>query len=466
MKSYEEFCLGKIPRATDCGFEVGELPSCLIPFQEKAVRISLRRGRSAMFEECGLGKTVQQLAWAHEVVRHTGGKVLILAPLAVSQQTIREGKKFNLPCSYAVNQNEAVGPVTITNYERLSGFDSSQFSGVVLDESSILKNYIGKTKEAIVSAFANTPYRLACSATPAPNDYLELGNHSEFLGIMHSHQMIARWFINNTMLFGSYRLKAHAVTDFWDWVSSWALMASKPSDISPDFDDSRFALPAMRIIKRRIESDMTIGRADGELIHMPRLTATSVHKERRLTVSERSAAVAEIVAREPSESWLLWADTDYEADSLAEAIPEAVNVGGSDSLEKKESGLLGFVVGNPRILITKPKVAGLGMNFQHCARMAFVASTFSFEAWYQAVRRIWRYGQLRPVDVYMIYGAAEDEVMNVLESKRNAFTGMQTAMIDAARRRQHKVGSTGDYNPTTTVSIPSWLFDRVEDENA
>lgn len=464
---YSEFCLQKKPRATDFGFEPTEdFAPVLYPFQLAMTRVALRRGRCALFAECGLGKTPMQLVWSHEVARHVGGQVLILAPLAVSQQTIREGTKFGLPVSYARDKSEVRDRVTITNYERLDGFDLTQFAGIVLDESSILKAYTGKTKRAIVDGFKDTPYRLACSATPAPNDYMELGNHSEFLGIMSSNEMLARWFIVNIdgSVTCNYRIKGHAVGEFWDWVSSWASMASRPSDISPEFDDSAFELPQLNVIRHCVGVDITKGDTKGKLFRIPETSATNIHVERRLSIGERVEFARGLIASQPNEPWLIWADTDYEADALAASVEGLVNVKGSLSIERKESALLDFTTGASLRLLTKPKIAGFGLNWQHCANVMFIASTFSFESWYQAIRRCYRFGQTRQVNVHMVFGSTEASVMDILERKRIEFVSMQKAMFDAARRRQHQAADNGDYLPRAAMTIPNWL--REENESA
>jgi len=455
---YSKFCETKKPSVLEFGFDTDDICPTLFPFQRDIVKTSLKRGRSAIFAERGLGKTPMQLSWAQAVCRNTDGKVLILAPLAVSQQTIREGEKFGIPVKYATTQSDCSDTITITNYERLANFEPSEFSGVVLDESSILKAYTGKTKRELVRAFKATQFKLACSATPSPNDHMELGNHSEFLGIMESNEMLARWFIVDTQLqAGNYRLKGHASRDFWDWVSSWAMMASKPSDVSPEYDDSTFVLPEMSIIKHCIGVDIVEGRGDGMLLRIPEMSATSVHRERRISSNQRAKEAAALIKAEPNEPWLIWADTDYEAEAVVKELDGVCNVKGSSSLEHKEEKLIGFSQGDPLWLLTKPKIAGFGMNWQHCARVLFVASTFSFESWYQAIGRCHRFGQTRPVHVHMVFGHTEAEVMNILERKRQEFGTMQKSMFAAARRRQHDKRDVGDYNPTIDMLIPSWL---------
>jgi superfamily II DNA or RNA helicase len=457
---YAAFLDSKHIEAPEVGFEAPMLPSFLFPFQRETVATALRRGRAAVFAECGLGKTPMQLSWAQSVAEHSARPVLILAPLAVAQQTVREGEKFGIPVRYAPNQDEAAGDIVITNYERLQNFDAAAFGGVVLDESSILKAYTGVTKRRIVEAFQRTPFRLACSATPAPNDHLELGNHSEFLSVLSSHQMIARWFINDMNQAGVYRLKGHAVEDFWDWVSSWATLCALPSDVAPEYSDDGYVLPELRYHTHVIDVDMVEGR-DGTLFRMPELSATSIHAERKRTARARAQAVADLVNSEPGEPWIIWTETDYEGDELAAALPEAANLRGSEPPAAKERMLLGFSDGSIRVLISKPKIAGFGLNWQHCARMAFVAATFSFESWYQAVRRCWRFGQTRPVDCHMFMGSTERSVVDVLQSKRKAFEELRESMMEAARRRQHRRASDGRYLPQVPMRVPNWLRSEV-----
>lgn len=463
--AYRNFIAGKAVSAPEVGFEPPSLPSFLFPFQREIVTTSLRRGRAAIFAECGLGKSAMQLSWARAVADETKAPVLILAPLAVAQQTVREGEKFGIPIRYAMNGDGIKsGELVIANYERLKDFDPSVFAGVVLDESSILKAYSGSTKRRLVEAFASTPYRLACSATPAPNDHLELGNHSEFLSVLTSHQMIARWFLADQDA-GEYRLKGHAVEDFWDWISSWASMCALPSDINPKFTNDGYVLPALNHRAHVVEVDMIEGRGD-KLFRIPELSATSVHAERRRTAKARAAKVGALVAAESHETWIVWTETDYEAVELRAAIPTAVELTGGESLERKEATLRAFSDGEIRVLLTKPKIAGYGLNWQHCARQAFVSATFSFESYYQAIRRSWRFGQTRAVDVHMVLGTTERAVVDVLNAKREGFEGMRDSMMQAARRRQHKSATGSDYEPRKKMTVPRWLRPETRGEQA
>jgi hypothetical protein len=459
--SYAKFLKAKRLVVPEVGFEPSALPSFLYPFQRELVATSLRRGRSAMFEECGLGKTGQQLAWAAACAERTGKPSLVLAPLAVAKQTVREGIKFSLPAEYSID-GAARGPVVVTNYERLAGFDPAAFGAVVLDESSILKAYSGVTKRRLLEAFAVTPYRLCCSATPAPNDHLELGNHSEFLSVLSSHQMIARWFINDTSTFGTYRLKGHATEDFWNWVSSWAAMCAVPSDVAPEYSDAGYVLPALQTVTHVVDVDVKADRG-ANLFRIPELSATSVHQERHRTATARAARLAELIRADRSEPWIVWTETNYEADALMESLAgeDVRELRGSEPLARKEDTLELFSTGGVRILVTKPKIAGFGLNWQHCARVAFASATFSFESYYQAIRRCWRFGQARSVQVHIAMGATERGVVDILNGKRALFEQMRDAMMAAARRRQHRQATSGDYIPAQRLKLPVWLKSEV-----
>ena len=455
--SYEHFIASKRVVAPAAGFEPSPLLAPLFPFQAHNVRWALRRGRAAHFQDTGLGKTRQYLEWARQVAAHTGRPVLILAPLAVAHQTVREGKRVGIKVSYVREQAE-VGRqlIVVTNYERLDRFDPEWFGGVVLDESGILKSYSGVTKRAILAAFERTPFKLACTATPAPNDHLELGNHAEFLGVMSSHQMIARWFINDASTFGTYRLKGHAVEAFWDWVSSWAAMASLPSDMG-DFDDSGYVLPPLNTHLHEVDADLA-DRGDAlTLFRMPEMNATSIHAEKRRTAGARAAKAAELVRAEAGERWIVWCETDYASDAITAALPEAVEVRGSDSAEVKEERLVACSEGEIPILVSKPKLAGFGLNWQHVARTVFVGATFSFESYYQAIRRNWRFGQKRPVDAHVVMASTERPVWDVMARKAAEFETMKREMFEAARRaRRVHHDSVEGYVPTVEATLPRW----------
>ncbi len=457
---YAAFLASKESRVIPAGIEPGPLNPMLFPFQREIVEWALRLGRAALFTSCGTGKTPMQLEWAQRVVESTGGSVLILCPLAVAQQTVREGEKFGIKVAYARSQAAAKhAGITATNYEMLKAFDPGAFAGVVLDESSILKSFMGATKRKLMEAFARTPYRLCCTATPAPNDHMEIGNHSEFLGVLPSCEMLTRWFINDTSNFGTYRLKHHAVDAFWDWVASWAVCVDRPSDLG-NYSDAGFVLPSLTVTKHSVPVDLTIDRGD-RLFRLPELSATSLHKEKRLTASTRADRLAVVLAAESKETWVVWCDTDYEADALTAVLPDAVEVRGSHPLERKEEALWRFTCGHTKQLIVKPRIAGFGLNWQHCARVGFIGPSFSYEQWYQAIRRTWRFGQTRDVRVHVIMAETERAVWDVLQRKAGEHEAMKDNMFAATRRAHARSSPRIDYSPQHVGHIPAWLQSEV-----
>lgn len=435
---YSDFLANKLVAVRPTGIDIseGDIHPMLFDWQRAVVAWALKLGKAALFEECGLGKTLQQIEWARIVAEHTGGKVLILAPLAVAHQTVREGEKINVEVTYCRSQEEAEqaeARIVITNYDMLKAFNPDRFAGVVLDESSILKSFTGSTKRAILNAFAETPFRLACTATPAPNDYLELGNHAEFLGVMRSNEMIMRWFINDTMAAGSYRLKKHAMKDFWRWVTSWAVCISKPSDLGDEYSDEGFVLPPLRLIEYRIEVDHTRAFENGRLFLDANLSATDMWREKAATAFDRACKAAEIVAGRELEPWIVWCDTNDEADHLYCMIKEAVEVRGSHSVKVKEERLTAFSDGDARVIITKCEIAGFGLNWQHCPNMVYVGVSYSFEKFYQSLRRSWRFGQDKPVNAHIIYAESEGSIVQALEKKQEAHQEMQEQMREAMK---------------------------------
>jgi superfamily II DNA or RNA helicase len=465
LQTYADFLVGKAPVPHPVGFTAGPVNPLLFAWQAQLVRWALRLGRAALFADCGLGKTAMQLEWARQVWEHTGRQVLILAPLAVTAQTLREAERFGVDSVvYARSQNEATGHIVVTNYERLEAFAPSAFAGVVLDESSILKSFMGKTKRALVDAFADTRFKLACTATPSPNDVMELGNHCEFLGVMDSHEMLARWFINDTMTAGKYRLKAHAEDDFWRWVVSWASCLSGPQDLLSEdgvaYDGIGYRLPSLEVVEHIVDGP-TPSPENGELVHAPVLTATTLHAEMRRTTEERAARAAELATAEPAEPWVIWCNTDYEADALARLIPEAVEVRGSHRAEVKEQRLREFSEGRCRVLITKPSIAGFGLNWQHCARMAFVGLSYSYEAFYQALRRSFRFGQQRKVHAHVICAKTESGVRATIARKQEEHRRLQSRMV-AVQQQLRQEDAIGKPLPsvephTIPMELPAWL---------
>jgi superfamily II DNA or RNA helicase len=451
---YQNFISSKQIAVSQSGFEPRRLSDSLFEYQRHCVEFALRAGRSAMFLDTGLGKTFCQLEYAREVVEHTNRPVLVLTPLAVAAQTARESDKFGIEAKVIREDGDVFNGVNIINYDRLDRLDVSQFSGVILDESSILKNFSGKTRNQLVNAFRNTPYRLACTATPSPNDHTELGNHSEFLGVLNHADMLPRWFINDTMNTGDWRLKGHAVRPFWDWVASWSRCVSKPSDLG--FSDFGFDLPDLNIERHVIDFE-SIAESQGQLFASPELSATGIHAVKKESAEHRSAKVAEM-ANGSEEPWLIWCDTDIEADHLARLIPDAVEVRGSDKIEHKEESLLGFADGKIRVLITKPSIAGFGMNWQHCNNMAFVGLTYSYESFYQAVRRCWRFGQTKPVNAHLVMTHAEAAIWRNVSSKADSHDAMKREMREAMQRNAGvKVDQRLAYQPQRSANLPQWL---------
>lgn len=433
MSAYQEFLQQKLVRMQPAGFDVNprDIHPLLFDWQREIVLWALRLGCAALFEECGLGKTLQQLEWARLVAKKTGGRVLVVAPLAVAHQTVSEGRKIDVDVVYCRSQEQTDNVdarVVITNYDMLHAFDAARFAGVVLDESSILKSFTGQTKRMILQMFAQTRYKLACTATPAPNDHLELGNHAEFLGVMHSNEMMSRWFINDSMRAGNYRLKGHAESDFWRWVTSWAVCIAKPSDIG--YDDDGFNLPELRLHTEIVAVDHTRAFAQGRLFVDGHSSATAMWAEKKATAADRCVRAREIVDGS-DEPWILWCDTNAEADLLKQLFPDALEVRGSHDIWVKEERLRDFGEGRARVIITKPDIAGFGLNWQHCHKQVFVGVTYSFEKTYQALRRSWRFGQEHPVDAHLIYAETEGNIMDALTEKQEAHAQMQRAMNEA-----------------------------------
>jgi DNA modification methylase len=428
--NYDDFIATKIKANPLCGFEPYEITAPLFPWQAAVTKWAIRTGRAALFENCGLGKTIQQLEWATQVARHTGGKVLILTPLAVAHQTEQEAVKFGMVARVVTQQSECEGSgIFITNYEKLEHFDCSTFHGVVLDESSILKNFTGKTRIALTAAFTETPYRLCCTATPSPNDYTEFGQHAAFLGVCTLAQMLATFFINDTFNTGDWRLKKHADAEFWSWLASWAACVSTPSDIG--YPDDGYILPPLRMHVETVHVDETVAAGD-ELFRNANLSATTIHAEMRLTSGDRAKRCAEIVATKPNEPWIIWCNTNDEADHLTSIIPEAIEVRGNDSEKHKEKSLDDFTEGRARIIVTKPSIAGHGLNWQHCANVVFIGLTYSFEDFYQALRRSYRFGQIREVNAYVVQAQTEGAIMQTVQRKIEQHKAMQEKMKNAS----------------------------------
>jgi len=454
-RDYQTFLAGKRAVAPAVGFEVaaGALNPLLFDWQREVVAWALRRGRGALFEAVGLGKTAQQIEWGYQVHRHTSGDVLILAPLAVAQQTAREGEKFGRSVTVCRSQSDVRPGVNVANYEMLEHFDAGHFAGVVLDESAILRDFMGVIKRRLVEAFAATPYRLCCTATPAPNDHMEIGNHSEFLGVMPAPEMLSRWFINDTSQTGIYKLKGHAAPDFWRWVASWAAALRTPSDLG--YPDDGYILPPLHLHQHTVDVDVMIDRGD-HLFRIPGTSATAIHAEMRRTAPMRAALAADLVTGSPG-AWAVWCNTNYEADAVTALIPDAIEVRGSDSLAEKERKLGLFSTGEARVIVTKPSIAGRGLNWQHCHQSAVVGLSYSFEALHQLMGRFHRFGQRNPVDVHIIAASTEGAVRAAVERKMAAHERLMsnlTAAVSVLSREGDRALTT--YNPTKPMAVPSW----------
>lgn len=404
-------------------------------FQRALVDKCLRRGRCALFASTGLGKTRMQLAWADEVARHTGGRVLILAPLAVAQQTEREAHSLGLAHTRACRTAEqmADAQIVITNYERLHHFEPADFAGVVLDESSCIKDFNAQTTGRLTEAFAHHRFRLCATATPAPNDFMELGTHAEFLGVCTRAQMLAEYFIHDGGDTAKWRLKGHGRKPFWRWVASWALGVVSPTDIGFAADGERYRLPPLNILEHVVQSEQTaIASLTGELFASGPLSLMQRREARRSSLDERVALVAELVNKTPG-PWVVWCDLNAESEALTASIDGALEIRGSDDAEDKEDALRAFATGEARVLVSKPSICGWGLNWQHCNQMAFVGLSDSFEGYYQAVRRCWRFGQTRPVGVHVVSSELEGAVVANIKRKGVAAEEMAAELTEATR---------------------------------
>ena len=453
--TYTDFLERKLHTGADHGFDPVFMPPQLFDFQQSLVQWAVRKGRAAIFADCGLGKTAMQLTWAQNVAQHTDRPVLILTPLAVAAQTIREGEKFGIEC-HRSSDGTVTGRIVITNYERLDHFSPADFAGVVCDESSILKSFDGARRSEITDFMRKVPYRLLATATAAPNDFIELGTSSEALGYMGHMDMLARFFKNDQnnltsrRMYGEatkWRFKGHAEQPFWRWVTSWARACRQPSDLG--FDDGRFVLPGLSEVDHLIETSTF---PEGMLFAIPATDLREQRAEKKRTVQERCEQVASIVGN-TGQPALVWCHLNEEGDLLEQLIPGAIQVSGKDKDETKERRLIDFAEGRSRVLITKPKIGAWGLNFQVCSHVTYFPS-HSFEQYYQSIRRCWRFGQKNPVTVDIILTEGERRIMENLHRKRlqaeQMFGNLVAEMnhsLDIQRRK---------YN-TTPIEVPSWL---------
>lgn len=446
---YEQFLESKAIFDPPTGLtDLPDLPPALFDFQRDIVRWALRRGRAAVFAQTGLGKSLIELSWAQAIWQSTGKNVLILAPLAVASQMVREGEKFGIPAKIAATGDDVVDGITVTNYQKLRHFDLDKFAGVVLDESSILKSFDGKTRTYLIERCKNIPFRLAATATPAPNDFMELGNHAEFLGVMSHTGMLSTFFVHDNGDTSKWRIKGHAQDEFWVWMCSWSVLIRKPSDLG--YDDGKYDLPPLSQVQHAVAADGPVAK-----------TLAERRRAARESLEDRVAAAVGITPMDRPFVW--WANLNAEAELLSRLIPGAVEVRGSDKEAVKEERLRAFSAGEIRTLITKPKIAGFGMNWQHCADTGFVGLSDSFEQVYQAIRRFWRFGQTKPVSAHFVYAETEGDVLENLRRKEAEAEEMASRMVahmaDLTSEILREASRTFDnYNPTQPMKLPEWIY--------
>jgi len=461
--NYRQFLESKKITVKSSGFEISKdsLNPMLFDWQKDITRWALKKGKAALFEDCGLGKTPQQLEWANQVHKHTGGDILLLAPLAVSKQTKREGEKFGIKTNICRTQADVKPGINITNYEMLEHFNPDKFVGIVLDESSILKSFTGKIRTQIIETFINTPYKLSCTATPAPNDFMELGNQSEFLGVMNRVEMLSTFFVHDGSDTAKWRLKGHAEDKFWEWIASWAVVIGKPSDLG--YDDGDFILPPLNMYEHIVKVNGILEAENGQLTMVANIAQTLNERRaaRRNSMQGRVEKAAELV-NNSSEQWLVWCDLNAESEKLSWAITGSVEVKGSDKNEHKETSMIEFAESNIKALVTKPSIAGWGMNWQNCRNMIFVGLSDSYEMLYQAIRRCWRFGQDKEVNVHIVIGEQEGAVKANIERKEKDYEKMFSEMVkhtqDILTKEVHStVRMSEEYEANSKIVIPQWL---------
>ena len=441
--NYNDFINSKAKTFESLGIDIDKnnLNGNMFEFQKDIVRWALKKGRAAIFAECGLGKTLMQLEWANQIQKHTDGKILILAPLAVAPQTQQEGEKFGITVNICESQADVVNGINIANYEKIDKFVGSEFDGIVLDESSILKSFTSSTRNKLIDNFAKVPFRLACTATPAPNDYMELGNHSEFLGVMTRAEMLSMYFVHDGGDTAKWRL--------WQWMASWSVFIDNPKNL--DYEVDGYDLPKLNIYEIIVDGDETINES---------LTLTQRRQARKDSLQLRCNNAAKIV-NNSDEQWLVWCDLNDESTALKSKIEESVEIKGSDKAKHKTDSMLNFSDGLIKCLVTKPSIAGFGMNWQQCNNMIFVGLSDSYEKYYQAVRRCYRFGQKKEVNVYIIISAKEGAVKANIERKQEDAKKMQEAMINLTKevtKKELEVTTRvmTEYNPSVTMKLPNW----------
>jgi len=455
VSSYQTFLESKRYTHIEAGFQPHQLPGCLKDFQRDCVSWACRRGRAALFADTGLGKTFMQLAWADQVVRETDKPVLVAAPLCVAQQTVREGEKFGIAASYMREPSFCNARIHVTNYEMLKNFDPSDYSGIVLDESSILKGMDGRMRKQITEFASTIPYRLSCTATPSPNDFMELGTQAEFLGIMTQVEMLAQFFIHDGGDTAKWRLKGHARSRFWEWLATWSILIRHPADLG--YSAEGYDLPPLRLHEHTVETGVTDG-----LFAQVAQGLQERNQARRESVDLRVAKAAEI-ANGMNGPVLVWCHLNDESQKLADAIDGCEQVYGAMSADEKEKKLLAFSSGELDRLTTKPRIAGYGLNWQHCNQMIFVGLSDSWESFYQAVRRCWRFGQTNPVDVHIVVADTEGAVLDNIKRKQAQNDEMRREMALIMRdltvaEIQGATHEIADYSPSQSMEIPSWML--------
>ena len=457
--SYADYLCAKMMRDPATGIiNPSEIPAALFPFQADIVRWALRRGRAAVFAGTGLGKTLMALAWAKQVAEHTDKPVLILTPLAVAAQFVAEARKFNLPCERAAGQSDVTSGVFVTNYDKLDRFDLSTFGGIVLDESSILKAYDGKTRSALIEGCQTIPFRLAATATPAPNDFMELGNHAEFLGVMSYVEMLAMFFVHDGGDTAKWRLKGHGESEFWRWMCSWSVMLTNPSDLG--YSSEGYDLPLLLTHQHTVAVEYRPDIETGLLFPVEARTMQERLGARRSSIGDRVITAADLMNGNDRQ-WVAWCNLNAESEAIAKAVNGAVEVRGADSNEEKERRLDAFRAGDIRVLVTKPSICGFGMNWQFCHDTAFVGLNDSFEQVFQAVRRFWRFGQTEAVNVHFIAAETEGAVVANLRRKEAAAERMIAQMVahmaDISTEEIRSVErQKADYTPKL-LRLPSFM---------
>ena len=458
LSSYRQFIASRAIAVRKGGFDPKPINEAAKKHQSAVIEFALNRGKSAAFLDTGLGKSFIELEFARQCAEETGKPSIILTPLAVAGQMVREGQKFGIDARQIREQSEIGSGIMVANYERLAKLDPQAFGAVVLDESSILKAYAGRTRAAIQEAFDATPFKLAATATPSPNDHTELGNHAEFLAAMRQQEMLSKWFINDTKTASQdWRLKGHAAEDFWGWVASWSRCATLPSDLGGD--DAGYVLPEIDRHMHTVSADRMENVAEGMLFRIPEMSATSFHAEKRLTLRERCELAAELATHDRPVT--VWCETNEESALLAQLVPGAVEVRGDLDADEKERRLLGFADGQYRAIVTKPKLAGFGVNWQHCAHAVFASISFSYEQHYQAVRRSHRFGQSQRVRNDVVIADTEASIWNVINEKSAKHDEMKRRMADAMRSAQMGAARRVKYDRPLDLAFPDWVKGEV-----